>query len=179
MTQLKYFSQDVNKILGKYKIRIIHIWLSRVFWGILLYRIERSLFLIFQKSYSFLRIPFIPIINLIQSYSNLDIHYKANIKGGILVLHPSVGVVISAKSIIGNNLTLTGGNVIGTKDVVKDMKFEIGNNCYLGANATIIGPLKLGNNIKIGANACVVKSYEIDNISLVGVPAKQTNHNKD
>jgi serine O-acetyltransferase len=43
--------------------------------------------------------------------------------------------------------------------------------CYLGANATIIGPLVLGNNISIGASACVVKSYLEDNIILIGVPA--------
>lgn len=31
----------------------------------------------------------------------MDIHYKADIKGGLLVLHPSVGCVISGQSIIG------------------------------------------------------------------------------
>ena len=102
-------------MLGKHKIRIIHIWLSRSFAGIFIYRLERSLFLVFGNSYGYLRILFIPITNLIQAYSNIDIHYKANIKGGILILHPSVGCVISGKTIIGQNLTLTGGNIIGVR----------------------------------------------------------------
>lgn len=171
-TQLKYFKQDTIRMIGKYKIRILTYWLSRVFWGILLYRIERGLFLFLGKPYQFIRIIFLPIFNLIQSYSNIDISYKADIKGGILVLHPSVGVVISGLSVIGSNITLTGGNVIGARDGCKYGDIQIGNDCNLGANAVILGPIKLGNNINIGASACVLKSFEQDFLTLVGVPAK-------
>ena len=172
MSQSRFFIQDVKRMLGKHKIRIIHIWLSRSFAGVFLYRLERGLFLFFGKPYGYLRILFIPIINLIQAYSNVDIHYKANIKGGILILHPSVGCVISGKAIIGKNLTLTGGNVIGVGKKFNCNEFTIGDNCNLGANATIIGPLKIGANIKIGASACVVRDCLKDNSILVGVPAK-------
>ena len=91
-------------------------------------------------------------------YSNLDIHYKADIKGGLLVLHPSVGIVISGQAKIGKNLTLTGGNVIGAKRKTKKGEFEIGDNCNFGANATLIGPVVIANNISIGASACVIKN---------------------
>ena len=159
-------------MLGKHKIRIIHIWLSRSFAGIFIYRLERSLYLIFGKFYGYLRIPFIPIINIIQAYSNIDIHYKANIEGGISILHPSIGCVISGKAIIGKNLTLTGGNVIGVNKKFTSNDFIIGDNCNLGGNAIIVGPLKIGANIKIGASACVVKDCLLDNSVLVGVPAE-------
>lgn len=172
MTQMRYFAQDLNRMLGKHKIRIIHIWLSRSFAGIFLYRLERSMFMVFGKSYGYLRIPFIPIINIFQAYSNIDIHYKANIKGGLSILHPSVGCVISGQTRIGNNFTLTGGNVVGVKKKCVENTFLIGDNCSMGANATIIGPLKLGNNIKIGASACVVKDCLVHNSILVGVPAE-------
>ena len=108
-------------------------------------------------------------------YSNLEIHYKANIKGGILVLHPSVGVVISGQAIIGKNLTLTGGNIIGVKRKTEKGEFLIGDNCTFGANATLIGPVILSNNISIGASACVVQNCLADNSVLVGVPAKRIN----
>ena len=160
-------------MLGKHKIRILHIWLSRVFWGVLIYRIERSLFLLIPGLYGVFRVPFIPLFNLIQMYSNLDIHYKANIKGGILVLHPSVGVVISGQAIIGKNLTLTGGNVIGVKRKSEKGEFLIGDNCTFGANATLIGPVIIGNNISIGASACVVHNCLMNNSTLVGVPARR------
>jgi serine O-acetyltransferase len=171
-SQIIYFKKDLIRMLGKHKIRILHIWLSRVFWGILLYRLERSFYLLFGKNYGLFRVPFIPILNIIQWYSNLEIHYKADIKGGLLVLHPSVGVVISGLSIIGENFTLVGGNIVGAKAGCKSGEFIIGNNCTVGANATIIGPVKIGNNIEIGASACVISNFlEADQI-LVGVPAK-------
>ena len=41
---LKYFlreNKDIKSILGMHEIRILTIWLSRVFWGILVFRVER------------------------------------------------------------------------------------------------------------------------------------------
>lgn len=170
--QFLYFLEDIRRMLGKSKSRILYIWLSRSFVGLFMYRLERGFFVTFGKLYSIIRILFLPIINIIQAYSNLDINYKANIKGGILVLHPSNGVVISGRSIIGANLTLTGGNVIGISKNCSIGDFVIGDNCSLGANAVIIGPLKLMNNVQVGASACVVKSFADSHITLVGVPAK-------
>lgn len=169
-TQLKYFIKDLTGNAGKNKFKILHSLISPTIIGIGKYRIERSLFLLIGKYYGIIRIPLTPIFYIIQSYSNLDIHYKADIKGGLRILHNTIGVVISSQTIAGNNLILTGGNIIGAKgkgDII------IGNYCNLGANATIIGPLELGNNISIGASACVIKSELQNNITLIGVPAKK------
>ena len=35
------------------------------------------------------------------------------------------------------------------------------------------GPIKIGNNVKIGANAVVLNDV-IDNVTMVGIPAKIT-----
>lgn len=171
LTQFKFFRQDVIKTIGKNKVRIIIFIFSRQFWGLLIYRMERSLFLLFGKYYKYIRLPFVPIINVLQAYSNIDIHYRADIKGGVSVLHPSCGVVVSGYSTIGSNLTLTGGNIIGIKDSNKSKEFVIGDNCFLGANSVILGPVKLANQISIGASACVVKDCFENNCSLIGVPA--------
>ncbi len=171
VTQLIFFYKDFIRMLGKNKFRIIYIFITRSFAGVFLYRVERGMFLLMGKSYSYLRLLFLPIILLIQAYSNIDIHYKASIKGGLLILHPSVGCVISAKASIGSNLTITGGNVIGSNKK-KRGDFIIGDNCTLGANAVIIGPLELKDNIRIGASCCVTKSFEESNCNLVGVPAR-------
>lgn len=173
--QIRYFLADVNRMLGKQKLRLLYIWLSRSFSGVLCYRLERSLFLLFGPTlYKVIRIPFLPIIYLFHSYSNIDIHYQADIKGGLLILHPALGVVISGRSVIGQNLTLVGGNCIGIQKSTA-LAFLIGNNCTLGANATVIGPSTLGNNCSVGASACVVHSFEEDHLVLVGVPAKKVN----
>ncbi len=158
-------------MLGKHKIRVLYIWLGRAFWGILLYRIERGGSLLFGKSYKYLRIIFIPVFNLIQAYSNIDISYSADIKGGLMILHSSVGCVISGFAVIGKNLTLTGGNVIGVRPNCKPGELVIGDSCNLGANAVILGPVRLGNRITIGASSCVIKSCLTNGSTLVGVPA--------
>ncbi|MFD0933319.1 hypothetical protein ACFQ0R_11985 [Psychroflexus salinarum] len=102
----------------------------------------------------------------------MDIHYMADIKGGLRVLHPSQGVTISGCLNAGKNLSLVGGNVIGiSKRCVKN-QFVVGDNIKLGANACIIGPLMLGDNVEIGASACVTKDFLEKNSKLVGVPAK-------
>lgn len=174
MEQFLFFCQDINKMAGKKKIRILYIWLTRAFVGIFVYRLERSLFLLFGSVYKIIRILGVPLINLLQAYSNLDIHYEADIKGGLSVLHPSMGVVVSGRAKLGKNCTFIGGNVIGIRNNSKEA-FILGDHLHMGANATIIGPLILGNNVTVGASACVTKSYSSSDITLVGVPAKILN----
>lgn len=176
LEQIRYFGNDVSRMLGNKKIRILYIWLSRVFCGILLYRLERGMFVAFGRPYSFIRVILVPVFNLVQAYSNIDIHYKADIKGGILVLHPSVGVVVSGLAVIGRNLTLTGGNVIGAKKGCAYGGIRVGDNCTMGANAVIIGPLHLADNITIGAMACVTRDCTTGNCILTGVPARVADH---
>lgn len=171
MNQFKFLFDDINSLLGKNKFRIIMIVFNRAFWGVFSYRIDRFLYMMFKDNYKFIRFFLSPVFYLLQIISNCEIHYKADIQGGINIHHPSLGIVISGKAIIGKKLTLTGGNTIGIKKGSHTTTILIGDNCNLGANACIIGPLKLGNNILVGAMACVVKSFQTDNICLTGVPA--------
>jgi sugar O-acyltransferase (sialic acid O-acetyltransferase NeuD family) len=48
----------------------------------------------------------------------------------------------------------------------------MGDNCVVGSNATILPNLKVGSNSIIGAGAVVIKDVP-DNVTVVGVPAKQ------
>ena len=172
MTQLIYLKQDLERMVGKSKFRWFIIWMTRAFVGVFFYRIERAFFLLFGDVYKYIRILFLPILLLAQAYSNLDINYKANVKGGLLILHPAMGCVISGYCNIGENLTLTGGNIIGVKSTNCVTEFKLGNCLNLGANAVIVGPLILADHIKIGASACVVNSFDESFITLIGVPAK-------
>lgn len=169
--QLIYFGSDYRRQAGSRKIRMFYLWLSRSTIGVFLYRFERMMYLIFGRLWQVLRLILIPILYPLQAYSNIDIGYKANIGPGILILHPSVGVVVSSFATIGKNLTLTGGNIIGSAPGIKSNKqFLIGDNVNLGANAVILGPIKLGDNITIGASAMVNKGFGSGCI-LLGVPA--------
>jgi len=172
MKQIRYFYADVLRMLGKNKWRILILFLSRIFAGVFWYRVDRSLFLMIGKNYRFFRALLSPVFYLVQAYSNIDIHYESDIGPGLLILHSSGGIVISGNARIGKNLTLSGGNIIGLNKNSTSTEFRIGDGCYLGANACVIGPLVLGNKANVGACACVVKSFLDDNLILAGVPAK-------
>jgi maltose O-acetyltransferase len=47
----------------------------------------------------------------------------------------------------------------------------LGNNIWIGANATICQGVTLGDNVVVGAGAVVTKSFP-DNVVIAGVPAK-------
>lgn len=51
----------------------------------------------------------------------------------------------------------------------------IGDNAWIGANATICPGVTLGNNVVVGAGAVVTKSFG-DNVVIGGVPAKIIRH---
>lgn len=172
MEQISYFLEDIKRLIGRKKLRVLMIVFTRTFWGLLNFRLERLGYRLFGRSYSVIRILYLPFSFIFQIISNLDIHYKADIKGGLLIHHPSLGIVINGICIIGSNLTLTGGNVIGISKPCIKGDFLIGDNCNFGANATVIGPLKLGNDQIVGSNACVVTSFLESKLTLVGVPAK-------
>ncbi|WP_057935997.1 serine O-acetyltransferase [Algoriphagus resistens] len=171
--QLSKFKYDLLRLSGRNKLRILILWLNRSFWAIFIYRLERGMFLTFGNVYSVIRIPFLPVLKFFEVFSNAEINYRADIGKGFLILHSALGIVITGYAQIGDDLTLTGGNVIGSKDSGKDGDILLGNNCFLGANAVILGPLKLADNIKVGASACVVKSCLTDGSALGGVPAKE------
>ncbi|WP_368644946.1 sugar O-acetyltransferase [Alkalibacterium putridalgicola] len=46
----------------------------------------------------------------------------------------------------------------------------IGDNCWIGTNATIVGGVTLGDNVVVAAGAVVKKSFP-DNVIIGGVPA--------
>ena len=57
-----------------------------------------------------------------------------------------------------------GSNTL--EDTKKYGSPEIGDNCYIGAGAKIIGNVKIGNNVRIGANAIVTTDIP-DNSTVV------------
>ena len=85
-----------------------------------------------------------------------------------------MGVVIGETAQIGDDCTIYHGATLGGtgKDTVKRHP-TIGNNVLVGAGAKILGPIEIGNNVKIGAGAIVLKNVR-DNVTVVGVPAKET-----
>lgn len=83
---------------------------------------------------------------------------------------------------IGNNAMLGPGVSLVTaehplKPDERNSGFEfgrpitIGDNCWIGTNATVIGGVTIGNNCVIAAGAVVTQSFP-DNVIIGGVPAR-------
>ena len=160
-------------MLGSQKLRVFTIWMGATFWAVLTYRLERSAYLVFGKYWRFLRVPILPFVNLISALSRIELPYTADIGGGVLICHPALGIHISPNVIIGSDLTLIGGNFIGKRK--RDFlpgKFVIGNNCTLGAQASVLGPIRLADGIFVGAMSCVMYDCLESKTTLFGNPAR-------
>ncbi|WP_418790832.1 hypothetical protein [Phosphitispora sp. TUW77] len=90
---------------------------------------------------------------------NCQISYKAQIGSNIRLLHIGEGVIISAKAIIGNDVSIYHQVTIGINEFLplNEQKIVIGNNCYISAGAKIISCV-LGDNVKVGPNAVVYRN---------------------
>ena len=77
--------------------------------------------------------------------------------------HGLYGIIVSHDVQIGKNATIYHQVTIGGG---KGGAPIIGDNCFIGAGAKIIGNTRIGNNVKIGAN-CVVFMDIPDNATVV------------
>ncbi len=74
---------------------------------------------------------------------------------GLQLLHP-VAVVIHPDAVIGPNVALMSGVVIGAVRDSDDLPV-IGGGVEIGANAVVLGGVRIGEGASIGANSVVTK----------------------
>ncbi len=172
LQQFSYLFYELKRMNNVHWWRWFGCWFTGGFWAIASYRIERSLYLLLGKGYPAIRILFTPLIFLLSPwFGRVEIHYRADIGKGFLILHPSLGAVVCGSSVIGDSLTLTGGNCIGGRKKMRDGEINIGNNVTLGINAMVLGPVKVGNNVQISPGAVVTNDVE-DNKIVVALPSR-------
>lgn len=87
-------------------------------------------------------------------------------------------ITIGKNAVLGPGVSLvTPDHPLDSIQRSKGLEFAkpitIGDNCWIGANATVIGGVTLGDNVVVGAGAVVTRSFG-DNVVLAGVPARVT-----
>ena len=83
--------------------------------------------------------------------------------------HGFKGIAISSFAKVGTGCTIFQNVTIGSNTLPdsKNAGFPtVGNNCYIGAGAMIIGNVTIGNNVRIGAG-CSVTTNVPDNATVV------------
>lgn len=104
-------------------------------------------------------------LRICQSYIG---HY-ADILGRPYFPHGINGIYISGGAQVGKNCVIFQQVTIGSNTLNNTQRNgspRIGNNCYIGAGATIIGNIRIGNNCRIGANVVVAQDIP-DNSTVI------------
>lgn len=81
--------------------------------------------------------------------------------------HGLYGIIISKNATIGKNCTIFHQVTIGEGN---DGAPCIGDNCYIGAGAKIVGKVKIGYNVKIGVNCIVVDDIPSNSTVVMNKP---------
>lgn len=101
----------------------------------------------------------------------MDIPAKAVIGKGLRIEHIG-GIVINPEAILGENITILNGVLIGAQNRGIHKGFPvIGNQVWIGTNAIIVGGIHVGNNVLIAPGAYV--NFDVpDNCIVLGNPGK-------
>lgn len=167
--QLQLLHADLSALVGRRRYRWLTVWFRQSAGVVISYRLDRGLALFFGSRYGYVRNLFVPLFAWLAFWSTAhDIHYLADIGPGLHVMHPALGIVISAHTTAGERLAVVGGNSIGLR---KQGKVVLGSGVTIGANAVILGPLTLGDNVTVGALSLVLHDAP-DGATLVGNPAR-------
>lgn len=107
-------------------------------------------------------------IKILKKYGS-DIPLDCKMGNCPIFPHEFYGVFISKGAIIGKDCVIYQHVTIGSNtlsDSPKKGSPVIGDNCYIGCGAKIIGNVRIGNNVRIGAN-CIVVDDVPDNCTVV------------
>lgn len=98
---------------------------------------------------------------------------QAKICESVILPHGLMGVFISKGAVIGERCTIFQQVTIGS-NLIKGSKHygspTIGDDVFIGANATIIGGVTIGNRVKIGAGCTVFEDIPNDATVVCGKP---------
>jgi serine O-acetyltransferase len=114
-----------------------------------------------------------------------SIPLSATFAGAPVFPHGPYGVFISGAARIGKNCVIFQHVVIGSNSLIDSERRGapiIGDSCYIGVGAKIIGNVKVGNNVRIAANTVVYRDVPDNCVVTSGVqrviPNKGEKNNK-
>ncbi len=123
----------------------------------------------FWKKNHYLTGRFISHIN--RFFTGIEIHPGATIGRRFFIDH-GMGVVIGETTIVGDDVLLYKGVVLGGTSFEKEKRHPtLGNNVVVGTGAIILGDIEIGDDCKVGAGSVVTKPAPPGS-TIVGIPGK-------
>jgi serine O-acetyltransferase len=101
------------------------------------------------------------------------ISLSAIIRGEPCFPHGPYGVYISGGATIGKNCVIFQHVTIGSNTLCDSSGIgapTIGDNCYIGVGARIIGNIRIGDNVRIGANTFVYQDIADNSVVTCATP---------
>lgn len=159
MGWLKDAGSDLKRLKDVYEMNyILAILANRGFHALFVYRLCNWL--------NKMKIPLLPLIltRCIQVLYGIDIDYKSDIKGGVIIIH-GMGIVIGEGATIESGVILYHGVTLGRKKQGKGMTTDDGfpcveADCVIGAGAKLIGPIRVGRGSLVGPNCVLTQNID-------------------
>lgn len=147
------------------------IFFTQGFWAVFQYRIANAVYK--------MRIPVLKQVltilcllwqKVIEITTGISIPASAQIGHSFYIGHFG-GIILNAKTSIGNNCNISQGVTIGVSGIGEKRGVPvIGNDVYVGANAVLAGNITIEDNVLIAA--CSLVNTDVDgNSIMIGVPA--------
>jgi serine O-acetyltransferase len=152
---------------------IFIVFLTQGFWATFQYRLAHAVYISTRNKIirTGLMLPFMLWQKLIEILTGISIPASAIIGHSFYIGHFG-GVILNAKTIIGNNCNISQGVTIGVSGVDSNRGTPvIGDNVYIGVNSAVVGKINVGNNVLVGACSLVNRDIP-NNAVVVGVPAR-------
>ncbi len=102
----------------------------------------------------------------------LGMTLPVNVFGPGLAIPHYGTIVVHANAKIGRNCRLQEGVTIGATSGSHEAA-TIGNNCYFGSGAKVIGAVRIADDVAVGANAVVTKDIPEAGTTWAGAPARK------
>ncbi|HEY5327443.1 MAG TPA: serine acetyltransferase [Mucilaginibacter sp.] len=163
MNWFKNINEDLN-VAKRFSLvnKFVIFFFNRGFHALLNYRIANKLYKC--------KIPVLPLIltRIIQIIYAIDIDYKADLNGGIVIVH-GVGLVIGYGSRIKSNVILFHEVTIGRRGIGPVISANDGfpiieEGCIICAGSKILGNIVIGRNTTIGANCVITNNIPANSI---------------
>lgn len=107
----------------------------------------------------------------LQYENNSSIAWNSNFLGEPCFPHGMKSIFISGAANFGRDCVIFQQVTVGSNSLIDSKGFGapvVGDRCYIGAGAKIVGKVRIGDDVRIGANAVVTRDVPSKSVVLAG-----------